>query len=66
MDTFEVWMKRVDSCFIKLTGLGRDDWPDQCYWDMWDEELDPIEAVIQTIEGEYGAEGLKAFNIKVS
>ncbi len=59
--TFEAWMHEVDRAFIKTTGLGRDDWPDQCYWDWWDDGLEPEEAVRETIGGEYGKFGLQAF-----
>ena len=64
MPTFEAWSKRVNDYFLRITGLDRDSWPDQCYWDMWDSGMEPMEAVCEAIYNEYGEAGLEAFNIK--
>lgn len=60
---FETWMIAVDAEFIALTGLDRDSWPDQCYWDWWEADYTPAEVVREAIENEYGEEGLAAFNL---
>ncbi len=62
---FESWLDKVDACFIKVTGLDRDSWPDQDYWNMWDSGLTPMEATIEAIENEYGEEALEAFGLAV-
>ena len=41
--TFENWLKAVDVCFVNATGMFRDDWPDQDYWNMFDSGLTPME-----------------------
>ena len=63
MNEFESWLHAVDRMFIKITGLDRDSWPDQDYWNMFESGDTPMEATIATIENEYGDEGLKAFGI---
>lgn len=63
--TFESWLDKVDAYFIKVTGLDRDTWPDQEYWNMFDSGLTPMEAVIESIENEYGEAGLEAFGLAV-
>lgn len=63
--TFESWLEKVDSCFIRVTGLDRDSWPDQDYWNMWDSGLTPMEALRESIESEYGEEGLEEFGLAV-
>lgn len=63
--TFEKWLDKVDAMFIKVTGLDRDTWPDQDYWNMFDAGDTPMEAVIAAIENEYGEEGLEAFGFEV-
>lgn len=60
--SFEEWSGLVDGIFIRKTGLGRDDWPDQDWWDMWDSGYSPEEAFREAIENEYGEEGLEAFD----
>lgn len=62
---FESWLDKVDACFIKVTGLDRDSWPDQDYWNMFDSGLTPMEALIESIENEYGEAGLEAFGLAV-
>lgn len=64
--TFESWLDKVDSCFIRVTGLDRDSWPDQDYWNMFDSGLTPMEALIESIENEYGEEGLEAFGLEIA
>ena len=63
---FESWLDKVDACFIKVTGLDRDSWPDQDYWNMFDSGLTPMEALIESIENEYGEEGLEAFGLEIA
>lgn len=63
--TFESWLDKVDDCFIKVTGLDRDSWPDQDYWNMFDSGLTPMEALIESIENEYGEEALEEFGLAV-
>ncbi|MGA1773160.1 MAG: hypothetical protein ACO387_03520 [Flavobacteriaceae bacterium] len=65
MGSFESWLEAVDRCFIRVTGLDRDSWPDQDYWDMFDAGDTPLEATIAAIENEYGEEGLEAFGLAV-
>ncbi len=64
--TFESWLDKVDDCFIKVTGLDRDTWPDQDYWNMWNDGLTPMEALLESIENEYGEEGLEAFGMEIA
>lgn len=63
--TFESWLEKVDSCFIRVTGLDRDSWPDQDYWNMFDSGLTPMEALRESIESEYGDAGLEEFGLAV-
>ena len=63
---FESWLDKVDACFIKVTGLDRDSWPDQDYWNMFDSGLTPMEALLEAIENEYGEEGLEAFGLEIA
>jgi len=63
--TFEDWLIAVDIAFQRITGLDRDSWPDQDYWNMWDAGDTPREAVIAAIENEYGDAGLEAFGFEV-
>lgn len=65
MNEFESWLEAVDRAFIKLVGLDRDSWPDQDYWNMFEDGLTPVEAVIDAIQNEYGEEGLEAFGLAV-
>ena len=60
---FESWLAAVDKAFNRITGMGRDCWPDQDYWNMFKYGDTPIEATITAIHNEYGDEGLKAFGI---
>lgn len=63
MNNFESWLEAVNRVFIRVTGLDRDSWPDQDYWNMFESGDSPMEATIAAIESEYGDEGLKAFGI---
>lgn len=63
MTEFESWLKAVDRMFIQITSLDRDSWPDQDYWSMFECGNTPIESVIDTIESEYGLEGLESFGL---
>jgi hypothetical protein len=63
--TFEKWLDKVDDSFTRITGLDRDTWPDQDYWDMFDSGLTPDEAVATAIENEYGDAGLEAFGLEL-
>lgn len=65
MLNFESWLIAVDKAFIRITGLDRDTWPDQDYWNMFESGDSPTEAVITAIENEYGEEGLEAFGLAV-
>ena len=62
---FESWLEAVDRCFINATGMFRDDWPDQDYWNMFDSGLTPMQATIEAIENEYGEEALEEFGLAV-
>lgn len=64
--TFEKWLDKVDDSFTRITGLDRDTWPDQDYWNMFDSGLTPDEAVTNAIENEYGDYGLEAFGLELA
>ena len=66
MNEFESWLEAVDHAFVRITGLDRDTWPDQDYWNMFDSGDTPTEAVIASIENEYGDEGLAAFGMELA
>tara|TARA_B100001146_G_scaffold203924_1_gene196818 strand:+ start:484 stop:678 length:195 start_codon:yes stop_codon:yes gene_type:complete len=63
--TFDIWLEQVDTHFVNTTGMGRDDWADNCYYDLYESGMDPHGAMVDTIEREYGEEGLEAFGIEV-
>lgn len=63
---FESWLESVDRAFVRITGLPRDSWPDQDYWNMFESGDTPTEAVIASIENEYGEEGLEAFGMELA
>lgn len=65
MNEFESWLAAVDMAFTRITGLDRDTWPDQDYWNMFESGDSPIEAVIAAIENEYGDAGLEAFGLEL-
>ena len=60
---FEKWLDAVDAAFICITGLDRDSWPDQDYYNMYEDCLTPEEAVRDAIENEYGEAGLESFGL---
>lgn len=66
MEDFEIWSQAVDNLFIKQTGMGRDDFPDQCYYDMFEDGFTPSEAFNEAIENEYGQIGLDQWGIDIS
>lgn len=43
-DEFEGWLKQVDEIFIHHFGLGRDDFPDHNYAELFEECFSPQEA----------------------
>lgn len=49
---FNNWLADVDAIFIKKTGLDRESFPDNCYWDMFEDGCSPQEAWESTIENE--------------
>lgn len=63
--SFDVWMEQVDMHFLHTTGLGRDDFADNLYHDMWEEGHSAHSAMVDTIEREYGEEGLEAFGLEI-
>ena len=63
--TFEIWMQQVNTHFINTTGLHRDSFPDNTYHDMYVDGLSPHDAMVDTIENEYGQEGLEAFGLEL-
>lgn len=42
--TLEAWLRDVDKVLIRRCGLTTGDLADQCYWDMWNDEVAPSEA----------------------
>ena len=52
--TFEAWYAAVDAKFVEVTGMDRDSFPDACYYDMWEDEMEPVEAVAQSLEEGFG------------
>ncbi len=61
--TFEEFYAAVDAEFIKATGVDRDSWPDADYYEMWEADFTPIEAVARAIGEEYGEMGADAFGL---
>ena len=61
---FDTWAEAVNKEFINRTGMDRDMWPDQDYYDMWEGGLTPVEAFAEAIENEYGLEGLATFGLE--
>lgn len=43
--TFEQWKKYVDVALVGNCGMGCDDLPDWHYYDAWDSEMSPFEAM---------------------
>ena len=44
-ERWEQWIAAVDAEFIKLIGIGRDDLPDQDYWELFQGVYTPKQAV---------------------
>jgi len=42
---FETWLDKVDSILERKIGMDHNSIPDYCWWDLWDSELTPHEAV---------------------
>lgn len=61
--TFEAWKQRVDVAFIEKVGISTDCWPDQCYYDWYEDEVTPMEAVAMAVENEYGYEAACEFGL---
>jgi hypothetical protein len=49
---FETWMNKVDNILTRMIGLDSNDLPDQCYRDMFDDNMSPVQAVRQVQENE--------------
>lgn len=60
---FQDWCARVNTLFIKHVGLDRDSWPDQNYYDMWEADYSPIEAVAAAVYNEYDMLGLETYGL---
>jgi len=51
--SFDQWMIIVDHLLReRFGGMDSGDLPDWCWWDLWDSELTPREAVADYLEGE--------------
>ena len=48
--TFEQWIAKVDEILVKRVGLGRDDLPDCCYRDWYDDGVSPSVAAKRAME----------------
>lgn len=45
-NSFDEWMVEVDRQLAgQFGGFTSDDLPDHCWWDLWDSDLDPEEAI---------------------
>ena len=64
--SFKTWMARVDALMIETVGMPCDCWPDQNYYDMWEEGYSPEQMLAEAVEVEYGEEGLEAFGLESS
>lgn len=52
--TFEQWMKQVDSLIaVNYGGLTSEDLPDYCWYDLFEDEYTPQEAVEDYIEANF-------------
>jgi hypothetical protein len=54
--TFEEWYKEVDRQVISLCMMSRDDLPDCCYADWYDEGATPKQAARRAIRSAKGGE----------
>jgi len=61
--TFEAWIQKVNELFIGHVGLDRDSWPDQNYYDMFESDYTPLDAIMEAVENEYGEDGLISFGL---
>lgn len=52
--TFEAWMSKVDAAFNEALGISHEEWPDQTYYDWFEDGIEPMEAVALAVENEYG------------
>jgi len=52
--TFEEWKKEVDRVCVKVFGLSSDDMADCLWFDYWNDELSPNEAVENAVEDVWG------------
>lgn len=62
--TFEQWLKAVDDKFQSYVGCDKDSWPDQDYWNMWNDGVEPLVALAMAINNEYGMDGLISFSLE--
>ncbi len=44
-DTYETWMKNVDVHLVKMCGMAHDDLNDAMWYDYFESELSPLEAI---------------------
>ena len=47
--TFERWIAKVNEILSSQIGLTTDDLPDQCYMDMFEDDVSPSEAAKRAI-----------------
>lgn len=50
--TFKEWLAEVNTFLVALCGMGSDDLPDQDYWNMWNDEVDPEDAATEILDNE--------------
>lgn len=62
--TFENWMTKVDATFQETLGIDHESWPDQTYYDWFEDGVEPIEAVAYAVENEYGFEACKELGLE--
>ena len=48
--TFEAWMKQVNSCLERRIGLSSDDLSDCCYYDWYEDDTTPARAASMALE----------------
>lgn len=56
VESFETWMKAVDSACIKRSGVSIHDLPDVCYRDWYEDGMSPALAARAAIRSEMGDE----------
>jgi hypothetical protein len=47
MRSFEQWLREVDALLVASIGLDHESLPDVGWWDWWDSELTPAEAIAE-------------------